>query len=131
VVIYDRSVVAGSPALRPGVRVHAVPASEIAKRLGAPVVKNIVMLGALQAATGLLPAESLLSAIRAALKSKSALVPVNEEAFAWGARAIGAEANLHCAEAQADGVPCGTTHGACAECARALESMLPPLQPVH
>jgi 2-oxoisovalerate ferredoxin oxidoreductase beta subunit len=131
VVIYDRSVISEAPVLGPGVRVHGVPASAIASRLGAPVVKNIVMLGALQAATGLLPAESLRAAIRNALRHKTALVAVNEEAFAWGARAVASLASLRCAESQADGVPCDTTAGACAECARAMEAALPPRAPVH
>jgi 2-oxoisovalerate ferredoxin oxidoreductase beta subunit len=131
VVIYDRSVIAEPPVLGPGVRVHGVPASEIASRLGAPVVKNIVMLGALQAATSLLPAEALLAAIRHALRAKSALIPVNVEAFAWGARAVAEEDRARCAESQADGVPCETTNGACAECARAQEAQLPPAAPVH
>jgi len=131
VVIYDRSVIAEPPVLAPGVRVHGVPAREIASRLGAPVVKNIVMLGAVQAATGLLPAESLLAAVRHALRAKTALIPVNEEAFAWGARAVSGAADLRCAESQADGTPCHTTEGACAECARAQASALPPPAPVH
>jgi 2-oxoisovalerate ferredoxin oxidoreductase beta subunit len=131
VVIYDRSVIGEPPALGPGVRVHGVPASEIARRLGAPVVKNIVMLGALQAATRLVTAEALRAAIRYALRDKSALVPVNEEAFAWGARAVAVDGHACCAESQADGTPCPTAQGACAECARAQEAALPPLAPVH
>jgi 2-oxoisovalerate ferredoxin oxidoreductase beta subunit len=131
VVLFDRSVIAEVPALAPGVRVHGIPASEIAARLGAPVVKNIVMLGALQAATGLLPQEALMTAIKDALRAKAALVPVNEAAFAWGARAADACRELRCAESQADGVPCTNTETACAECARALEAALPPAVPVH
>jgi 2-oxoisovalerate ferredoxin oxidoreductase beta subunit len=87
VVIYDRSVVAETPAVARGVRLLAVPASEIAQGLGKLMVKNIVALGALQAATQLFPAESLLTAIRVALKDKPAVVPLNERAFAAGAKA--------------------------------------------
>ena len=130
VVLYDRSVVETAPAL-PGVRVVRIPAAEIASRLGAPVTKNIVMLGALQAATGLLPAEAILAAVRHALKGKPALVAVNEEAFAWGARAARAADAARCAESQADGVPCATTETACAECGRAMAAALPPAGPVH
>jgi Pyruvate/2-oxoacid:ferredoxin oxidoreductase gamma subunit len=131
-VIYDRSVIAEPPALGPGVRVLGVPASEIAGRLNAPVAKNIVMLGALQAATGLLPAEAILAAVRYALRGKRALIPVNEEAFAWGARAVSDAGRACCAEAQADGTPCATAQGACAECARARDAALPPQAvPVH
>jgi len=84
VVIYDCSLIEDRPALGPDRRVYGVPASEIAKKLGAPVVKNVVMLGALQAATGLLSAEALLATIRDALHGKKALIPVNEEAFSLG-----------------------------------------------
>ncbi len=87
-VIYDSSVVAEAPALGPRVRVVGVPCAQIARDLGKPMVKNIVALGALQAASGILPAESLLTAIRQALRDKCALVPLNETAFAWGARAV-------------------------------------------
>ena len=45
-------------------------------------------LGALQAATNLFPAETLLNTLRTALKDKAALIPLNEKAFAWGARAV-------------------------------------------
>ncbi len=132
VVLYDRSVIASPPrGLAPGVRVHGIPATEIAARLGAPVVKNIVMLGAFSAATELLGAASLRGAIRHALRGKAALVAVNEDALTWGARAVGAVADPRCAESQADGVPCATTEGACAECARAQEASLPPVARVH
>jgi 2-oxoisovalerate ferredoxin oxidoreductase beta subunit len=45
-------------------------------------------LGALQAATSIFPEETLLTAIRQALKAKCAMIPLNEEAFAWGAKAV-------------------------------------------
>ncbi len=86
VVVYDSSVVAGRPAVRPGVAVVGVPLTQIAADLGKIIVKNIVALGALQEATRLLPKQSFLAAIRMALADKCALVPLNEEAFAWGAR---------------------------------------------
>ena len=87
-VIYDSSVVAEAPVLGRGVRVLGVPCAQIARDLGKPMVRNIVALGALQAATGILPAESLRTAIRQALRDKCALVPINEEAFARGVRAV-------------------------------------------
>jgi 2-oxoisovalerate ferredoxin oxidoreductase beta subunit len=52
------------------------------------VVKNIVALGALCAATRLFPAETFLAVLRQALAEKAALIPVNEEAFARGAKAV-------------------------------------------
>jgi Pyruvate/2-oxoacid:ferredoxin oxidoreductase gamma subunit len=87
VVIYDRSVVAEPPTLDPRIRVLGVPCTQIAKELGRVVVKNIVALGALQGATRLFPSESYLAAIRRALRDKCGLIPLNEQAFARGARA--------------------------------------------
>jgi 2-oxoisovalerate ferredoxin oxidoreductase beta subunit len=64
-----------------------VPCAQIASDLGKPLVKNVVALGALQAATGLFPKESFLTTMRQALKDKCALLALNEEAFAWGVKA--------------------------------------------
>jgi 2-oxoisovalerate ferredoxin oxidoreductase beta subunit len=86
VVVYDSSVVADVPVVRPGVRVVGVPFSQVAADLGRLVVKSVVALGALQESTRLLPRESFLTAIRQALADKCALVPLNEEAFAWGVK---------------------------------------------
>jgi 2-oxoisovalerate ferredoxin oxidoreductase beta subunit len=83
-VVYDRSVVRDAPVLDPSVHAVAVPATEIARELGQPLAKNIVALGALVGATGLLPAESLLAALRQALAGKRGQVSVNEEAFRRG-----------------------------------------------
>jgi len=87
-VIYDSSVVTTPPSLDPSVRMWAVPCARIAQDLGKLMVKNIVALGALQAATGILHEETLLTAIRQALRDKCALVPLNESAFTWGIRAV-------------------------------------------
>jgi 2-oxoisovalerate ferredoxin oxidoreductase beta subunit len=87
IAIYDASVVRDAPALDPSVKALAVPCTEIARSLGQPLVKNVVALGALQAATGLLPEESLLSAMRRAMAGKRAAIPVNEEAFRRGVAA--------------------------------------------
>ena len=87
-IIYDSSVIAEPPVLSAAVTVHGVPLTQIATDLGKPLVKNIVALGALCSATHLFPADTFLTAIRYALKDKCALVPLNEEAFAWGRRAI-------------------------------------------
>jgi 2-oxoisovalerate ferredoxin oxidoreductase beta subunit len=61
-----------------------VPFTEIAVGLGKAVVKNIVALGALQAATNLFPKDTFIAAIKEALKEKAALVPLNEQAFQAG-----------------------------------------------
>ncbi len=92
VVVYDRSVVAEPPAFKPGVRVVGVPFAKIAADLGKTIVKNIVALGALQEATRLFPRETFLAAIRQALAEKSALVPLNEKAFAAGCEQASAAA---------------------------------------
>jgi 2-oxoisovalerate ferredoxin oxidoreductase beta subunit len=86
IVIYDRSVVPEPPRPPQGVRQVGIPCTAAAQELGRAVVKNIVALGALQEATGLFPAETLLTAVRQALKDKKELVALNEEAFARGAR---------------------------------------------
>jgi 2-oxoisovalerate ferredoxin oxidoreductase beta subunit len=92
IVLYDASVVAEVPALEPDVRAIGIPFTQIALDLGAARVKNIVALGAFQAATDLLPAESFLTVIRQAFEHHCALLPLNEEAFDWGARAYHAAA---------------------------------------
>lgn len=92
-ILYDSSVVKSPPAAPAGVRVVGAPFTRIAVELGRPVVKNIVALGALQAATGLLPEETLRAAIRLALKDKSALIPMNEEALSRGMRAVESPSN--------------------------------------
>ncbi len=83
-VVYDRSVVRDAPALDPSVKVVAPPCTEIARELGQPLAKNVVALGALVGATGLLPPESLLAALRQALAGKRGQVSLNEEAFRRG-----------------------------------------------
>jgi 2-oxoisovalerate ferredoxin oxidoreductase beta subunit len=90
-VVYDSSVVSAPPPLDPSVRLIGVPCSEIAKDLGRVVVKNIVALGALQAATALFPEETFLTAVREALRDKCALVPLNEQAFRSGMAAAAAQ----------------------------------------
>jgi 2-oxoisovalerate ferredoxin oxidoreductase beta subunit len=65
-----------------------VPFTTIAKDLGKVVVKNVVALGALQEATNLFPKDTFLTAIRAALKEKCAMIPLNEQAFEWGGRKV-------------------------------------------
>jgi 2-oxoisovalerate ferredoxin oxidoreductase beta subunit len=96
VVVYDKTVIAEPPPL-PNVKVFAVPFAQIAQELGAIVVKNVVALGALQAATGLLPRESLLLAVRQALEHKPQFLSLNEQAFERGVQAVEAlkRAEIH------------------------------------
>ena len=87
-IVYDSSVINEAPSLKPGVQVVGVPFARIAGDLGKMIVKNIVALGALLEATRLFPKQTFLTAIRQALADKCALIPLNEEAFAWGAKAV-------------------------------------------
>jgi Pyruvate/2-oxoacid:ferredoxin oxidoreductase gamma subunit len=86
--VYDSSVILDAPAPPEGVHQFGIPFTGIATELGKPVVKNVVALGALQAATNIFPAETMLTAIRQALKEKAKLIPLNEEAFVRGQAAV-------------------------------------------
>jgi 2-oxoisovalerate ferredoxin oxidoreductase beta subunit len=86
-IVYDNSVIRALPGnLAAGVRTVGVPLASSAKDLGAPLVKNVIALGALQGSTRVFSEETFLTAVRAALKTRSALVPLNEEAFKLGAK---------------------------------------------
>jgi 2-oxoisovalerate ferredoxin oxidoreductase beta subunit len=87
IVIYDSAVIPSPPTLDPSVKMIAVPCTSIATDLGKIMVKNVVALGAMQAATNLFPKESILATMRQALKDRCALLALNEEAFAWGEKA--------------------------------------------
>jgi Pyruvate/2-oxoacid:ferredoxin oxidoreductase gamma subunit len=88
VILYDSSVISNVNEPGRGIRQYGIPFTDIAMDLGRTVVKNIVALGALCSATQLLPQEAFLTAIRQALRDKCAMIPLNEEAFAWGYRAF-------------------------------------------
>ena len=90
-ILFDASVAKAVKAPDPSVKCIGVPFTEIAVGLGKAVVKNIVALGALQAATGLFPKETFLAAIRQALHEKASLIPLNEQAFEAGWQAAKAE----------------------------------------
>ncbi len=83
-VIYDSSVIEKVPEVDPSIRMVGVPCTQIALDLGKAMVKNVVALGALQAATGLFPVATFHQAMAQALKNHCALLPLNEEAFHWG-----------------------------------------------
>jgi 2-oxoisovalerate ferredoxin oxidoreductase beta subunit len=87
-IVYDSSVINEVPAFPEGVKAYGVPFTQIAVELGKPVVKNVVALGALLEATGLFPKETLLAAIRQALKEKAQYIALNESAFERGAQAV-------------------------------------------
>jgi 2-oxoisovalerate ferredoxin oxidoreductase beta subunit len=87
IVVYDSSVVQNPPSLDPSVRMVGVPCTEIAQELGKRMVKNVVALGAMQAASGLFPKESFLTTLRRALKANCTVLELNEVAFARGVEA--------------------------------------------
>ena len=86
-VIYDSSVMTEPAEIDPSVTAVGIPCTQIARDLGSGKVKNVVALGAMQAATGLFPAESMLTAIRDALQANCAMQELNQEAFSWGVKA--------------------------------------------
>lgn len=83
-IIYDSSIAKDVKPMDPSITVVGVPFTEIAAGLGKMVVKNIVALGALQAATNLFPKETFMAAVKQALKDKASLIPLNEQAFQAG-----------------------------------------------
>jgi len=90
IVIYDSSVISALPeGLGGGVATVAVPFASVANDLGSALVKNVVALGALQGATRVFPKETFLTAIRAAMRDKCAMIPINEAAFELGAKLAG------------------------------------------
>lgn len=87
-IIYDSSVIHEVPPVPDRVQVYGIPFSDLAQSLGKLFVKNVVALGALHAATGLFPAETILSAIKQALREKAQYIPLNESAFKLGMEAV-------------------------------------------
>ncbi len=83
-IIYDSTVIEDVPPLAAGVRAFGIGLTDIALGLGAKMVKNIVALGALRAATDIFPEGTLRAAIAEALGSKSSLMSLNEDAFKLG-----------------------------------------------
>ncbi len=86
-IIYDKTVIADLPELDPSIRMLGIPLTQIAVNLGKVLVKNVVALGAMQAATGVLPPDSFVSGIKQALHDKCAMVELNKKAFMQGSQA--------------------------------------------
>ncbi|HUG12973.1 MAG TPA: 2-oxoacid:acceptor oxidoreductase family protein [Opitutaceae bacterium] len=87
-ILYDSTVILDPRDLPEGRRIFPVPFTAIAKSLNKLLVKNTVAVGALQAATGILPAEVFLDTIRHLLRSKPSAIPINEAAFSAGRAAV-------------------------------------------
>jgi 2-oxoisovalerate ferredoxin oxidoreductase beta subunit len=88
-ILYDSTVISTPPSLDPNIHVYGVPFTQIAADLGKRMVKNVVALGALRAASDLFPRESFLAAMRETLQKDCAMLELNEEAFTWGERSLG------------------------------------------
>jgi len=65
-----------------GERIHRVPFTRLAEELGNRIVANMVMLGALTAATGVVGREAMEESIRTSVRERT--VPLNLKAFAAG-----------------------------------------------
>ena len=84
-LIFNSSLVDRKPERR-DLTVMGLPANELAAEIGIPQAANMVLLGALVEATGIVDRESLLSALQEGLpEAKHNLLPLNREALAKGA----------------------------------------------
>jgi Pyruvate/2-oxoacid:ferredoxin oxidoreductase gamma subunit len=86
-IIYDKAVIEELPELDPSITMIGVPYTTIANDLGKKMVKNMVALGALQAATNLFPEESFSAAIKDAVKARPDMLELNLKAFSSGKEA--------------------------------------------
>jgi len=79
------------PVERTDLRVIEVPATAIADELGDGRVANMVMLGALLEATGVVRSQSIVQSLRQVLpERRHALIPLNEQALVRGAAVVAA-----------------------------------------
>jgi 2-oxoglutarate ferredoxin oxidoreductase subunit gamma len=76
-------------ASRTDVKAFKVPSNDIAGELGNPRVANMVVLGAVIAATGAVRYESIIKAFAKMFAKKPELLAVNEQAIKRGAACIG------------------------------------------
>ena len=81
-IIVDTTVVEGRPD-SDRLNVVLIPASDIADEVGTPKVANVVVLGALVAATDAYDADYVMDTLKVAIKKKS-LIDMNMEAFKRG-----------------------------------------------
>jgi 2-oxoglutarate ferredoxin oxidoreductase subunit gamma len=75
-------------AKRNDITVHKIPANEIAAELGNPKVANMIILGALIAATNIVDFDSLIKAFTKIFAKKPKLFEINERAIHRGAEYI-------------------------------------------
>ena len=83
-LLYNVSLIDDVP-LREDIQIIPVPCNEIAEQLQNSRVANMVMLGALQAATGVISDEALQATLTQWLgEAKASLLPINQQAIAQG-----------------------------------------------
>lgn len=75
-------------AKRDDIQVHYVAANDIAAELGNPKVANMVVLGALLAATNAVDSESVVKAFAKMFAKKPELLSINQQALNRGAQSI-------------------------------------------
>lgn len=86
--LFDSSVIPDPPRLADDIAAYGIPCTELAMDLGKPMVKNVVALGALQAATQIFPVESFHATMETALKADCSLLELNKAAFSRGIQAF-------------------------------------------
>lgn len=85
VLVYNSTLIERGPE-RTDVRALPVPANALAEQLGEKRVANMVVLGALLAATGVVAPESVVASLKKTLpERRQNLIPLNEQALAEGA----------------------------------------------
>jgi 2-oxoglutarate ferredoxin oxidoreductase subunit gamma len=82
IIIVDSSIVETRPDAK-RLKAIVLPASEIADEVGTPKIANVVVLGALVAATDAFPTEFVESTLRAVIKKRN-LIEMNAQAFRRG-----------------------------------------------
>ena len=84
-IIINSSLIQGGP-VRDDVKMIRVPANEIAEKLGADKIANMVMLGSYLAVSKALPVEAVIGTMKAKLAKKQDLVVLNEAAIKAGVK---------------------------------------------
>ena len=82
-IIINSSLIHGGPD-RADIKTIRVPANEIAEKLGADKITNMVMLGSYLAVSNALPVEAVIGTMKAKLAKKQDLVLLNEAAIQAG-----------------------------------------------
>lgn len=87
-IIVDSSVVHSVPKVDESITIISVPMTELANTIGKAMFKNVVALGALQAATQIFSSDSFIFTLKEALKDKPDWIEKNIEAFTKGVQSV-------------------------------------------